>query len=292
VNFTRAHELEADRIGIRTLVAAAFDPDAMANFFVRLEQQSRLYGNQVPEFLQTHPVNTTRISEARMRASGYSKRKVADPVEFTLMQARARVLSMERPSEAVEYFAGQADKNSAATRYGLALAYSQLGDYERASQTLAPALQALPRQANLGLLDARIRFAQGKTDEALARMTATLEHHPKYAPAILENADTLIAAGKPEEARQLLLSREQALGTRTETYKLLALAARDDHNTPEAHYQMATYLYQRGDGPGALSQLDTALRISSLTKQERARLTARRAELVAALPKGTQPTRR
>lgn len=227
-----------------------------------------------------------------MRASGYSKRKVADPVEFGLMQARARVLSMERPSEAVEYFAGQQDRGSAANRYGLALAYSRLGDYGRATEILAPALAALPNQANLSLLDARIRFAQGKSDEALARLTSTLEHHPKYAPAILENADTLITAGKPDEARQLLLSHEQSLGTRAETYRLLALAARDDHNTVEAHYQMATYLYQRGDGPGALSQLDTALRLSSLTKQERARLTARRAELIAALPKGTRPTRR
>ncbi|HUS24520.1 MAG TPA: M48 family metalloprotease [Candidatus Binatia bacterium] len=292
VNFTRAHELEADRIGIRTLAAANFDPEAMANFFVRLEQQSRLYGNQVPEFLQTHPVNTTRISEARTRAAGYNRRRVADPTEFALIQARARVLSMERPSEAVEYFAGQQDRNSLANRYGLALAYSRLGEYARAIEILAPALAQAPNQVNLGLLDARIRFAQGRTDDALKRLYATLEHHPKYAPAILEAADSLITAGRPDDARQLLLSHEQELGTRAETYRLLALAARDDHNTVEAHYQMATYLYQRGDGPGALSQLDSALRMSSLSKQERARIRARRAELVAALPKGTQPSRR
>ena len=69
VNFTRAHELEADRIGIRTMSRARFDPDAVATFFVRLEQQSRLYGNQVPEFLRTHPVNTTRISDPELDAS-------------------------------------------------------------------------------------------------------------------------------------------------------------------------------------------------------------------------------
>src|SRR5205085_3699644 len=82
VNFTRAHELEADRIGIRTMARARFDPEAMATFFMRLEQQSRLYGNQVPEFLQTHPVNTTRISEARMRASAMPAKPIKDPIEF------------------------------------------------------------------------------------------------------------------------------------------------------------------------------------------------------------------
>ncbi|MCR9092251.1 MAG: M48 family metalloprotease, partial [Proteobacteria bacterium] len=61
VSFTRTHELEADRIGIGTMIAAGYDPQGMVSFFRRLEQQSRLYGSQIPDILRTHPVNTTRI---------------------------------------------------------------------------------------------------------------------------------------------------------------------------------------------------------------------------------------
>ena len=32
----RAHEMEADRIGIRTMAASGYDPDGMASFFARL----------------------------------------------------------------------------------------------------------------------------------------------------------------------------------------------------------------------------------------------------------------
>lgn len=284
VNFTRAHELEADRIGIRTLAQANFDPDAVASFFVRLEQQSRLYGNQLPEFLRTHPVNTTRISEARTRAASFAPRTVKDPLEFGLMQARARVLTSERPSQAAEYFAGQLgpaeDAGTVQDRYGLALSYAQLGKYSQAQATLQPALRANPRQANLALLAARMELAQGQPAAALARLRKTIEHHPRYAPVILEYADTLISTGKPDDARQMLLSYEQALGTRAETYRLLAFAARDSGQTTEAQYQMASYLYARGDYSGALSQLDAALRLAS-SGQDRAKLKARRAEIAA-----------
>lgn len=281
VNFTRAHELEADRIGIRTLAKANFDPQAVASFFVRLEQQSRLYGNQVPEFLRTHPVNTTRISEARTRAADYPKNKIKDPLEFGLMQARARVLSSERPSQAAEYFSNQIGTGAGAVadRYGLALAYSRLGEYARAAEILKPALDSHPRQVNLALLDARVQQAQGKTEPALARLAKAIEHHPRYAPVILEYADSLITAGKPDDARQMLLSHEQALGTRMEIYRLLAFAARDAGNPIEAQYQMANFLFERGDVHGALSQLDAALRLTSLTEQDRLKLKARRSEI-------------
>ena len=290
VNFTRAHELEADRIGIRTLSRAHFDPESMATFFVRLEQQSRLYGNQVPEFLRTHPVNTTRISEARMRAASLPKTKVKDPLEFSLMQARARVLTSERPSQAAEYFKGQlrTQPNSVADSYGLAMSYQRLGEYARAGEALKPALAAHPRQPNLAMLGSRIQMAQGETPAALAGLSRNLDYFPRYAPAILEYADALIAAGKPDEARQVLLSHEQALGTRMDTYRLLAYAARDAGHTIEAQYQMANYLFERGDGHGALAQLDAALRVSSLSSQERSRLKARRAE-IAELSKDKTP---
>jgi len=284
VNFTRAHELEADRIGIRTMARAHFDPQAVASFFVRLEQQSRLYGNQIPEFLRTHPVNTTRISEARMRAAAMPQQKVQDPLEFSLMQARAHALTVERPSVAAEYFLGQIGKGagSAGDRYGLAISLARLGEYERAMDTLKPALNDYPRQPNLTLLEARIALAQGHPDQALAHLNRALMHHPRYAPAILEYADTLLSAGKPDAARQVLLSHEQSLGTRMETYRLLAYAARDAGQTVEAQYQMANYLFERGDPGGALAQLDAALRLSSLSLQDRSKLRARRSEIVAA----------
>ena len=72
IDYTRSNESEADRVGIRTLSRAGYDVDAMADFFGRLAKASRSNRGSgresTPDYLQTHPVTTTRISEARERA--------------------------------------------------------------------------------------------------------------------------------------------------------------------------------------------------------------------------------
>lgn len=77
IDYTRSNESEADRVGIRTLARAGYDVDAMAGFFARMSQAMR--GNrsneyyEVPDYLRTHPVTTTRISEAQQRAEQMRK---------------------------------------------------------------------------------------------------------------------------------------------------------------------------------------------------------------------------
>ncbi|MBC7990674.1 MAG: M48 family metalloprotease, partial [Luteimonas sp.] len=77
INYTRSSESEADRLGIRTLARSGYDPEAMAGMFQRLQALSR--SNQggererTPDYLQTHPVTTTRISEAKQRAEQLAK---------------------------------------------------------------------------------------------------------------------------------------------------------------------------------------------------------------------------
>ena len=75
IDYTRANESEADRLGIRTLARSGYDVDAMAGFFERMSASMRgnSGGYNVPDFLRTHPVNTTRISEAKARAEQMKK---------------------------------------------------------------------------------------------------------------------------------------------------------------------------------------------------------------------------
>ncbi len=69
INHTRASEQEADRIGIQILARTGYDPAAMAGFFGRMQRAMRSQGLGPPEFLRTHPVTTSRIAEAKERAS-------------------------------------------------------------------------------------------------------------------------------------------------------------------------------------------------------------------------------
>ncbi|MBL6749396.1 MAG: M48 family metallopeptidase [Nevskia sp.] len=287
VAYTRGDELEADRFGIRKLAAAGYDPMGMATFFGRLQQETRLYGSHIPEILLDHPVNTTRIAEATERAAQYGPRSVKDSIDFAFMRGRTRVLAADSPNEAMGYFEGEinAGHDSLENRYGYAMALSEIEQNDQAAAALQPLLQAYPRQPNVLLLQAKVLIGQGKVQDGLDVYDHILATSPHYAPAALKYAEALINAGKPQLARQVLLAHGQGVGARPEAYRLLSAAARAAGNTAEAQYQQANYLFSRGDLRGAVEQLNAGLRVASIGPDDRARLVARRKELMQTIPR-------
>lgn len=84
IDYTRSNESEADRLGIRTLSRAGYDPEGMASMFERMQSVSRTNQGgdreRLPDYLRTHPVTTTRISEARDRADRMNRETVTSTV--------------------------------------------------------------------------------------------------------------------------------------------------------------------------------------------------------------------
>ncbi|MSP14416.1 MAG: hypothetical protein EXR62_15870 [Chloroflexi bacterium] len=59
LKYSRSDELEADKLGVRFMSDAGYDPRAMIEVMQILAQASQ--GNQPPEFLSTHPNPDNRI---------------------------------------------------------------------------------------------------------------------------------------------------------------------------------------------------------------------------------------
>ncbi len=287
VNYTRAHEQEADRIGITTMAQAGYDPEAMATFFSKLEVQGRLYGAGVPEILRTHPVNTSRISEARSRAEKLPKVKLKDSPDFGFIKARTAVFMADRANEALELFASRlkAGDRAPANIYGYAFALDRVGRSAEALAALAPLLPSYPKQINVNILQAQLLIATGKGEEGRALLGKMLALYPRSAPVMIADARALLDAGQPEAARNVLLSRDPAFGNWVELHKLLADAARVQGNIAETQFQTASYADGRGDLREAITQLQAGLRLSSLSNQDRNRLQAYRDDIVRRIPR-------
>ena len=67
LRFSRLYETEADREGYVTLQKAGYDTIQMSEMFKNMQEVRRLSGDNIPEFLLTHPITTRRITESRER---------------------------------------------------------------------------------------------------------------------------------------------------------------------------------------------------------------------------------
>lgn len=69
--FSRKHELEADRLGVEYMYRAGYDPNEALKFWTRMSSAG---GPKPPEFMSTHPADSTRISQLRQIIAGLPPR--------------------------------------------------------------------------------------------------------------------------------------------------------------------------------------------------------------------------
>ena len=142
INFTRANENEADRVGMSFLAAAGFDPYGMPDFFETMGRRSPTLPNNrnaLPEILQTHPVSTNRIAESRARAAQFKDLKpTAETVSYMLTRERLRVLATPAEDNVRRYYADRRaqQRQTVGERYGEALASYQAGNARAALDAL------------------------------------------------------------------------------------------------------------------------------------------------------------
>jgi len=77
--FSRSHESEADHYGLILMAIAGYDPDEAAPFWERMAAQG---GSGTPEFLSTHPSDTTRIKQLQDWAPDAKEKAAAFGVTF------------------------------------------------------------------------------------------------------------------------------------------------------------------------------------------------------------------
>jgi predicted Zn-dependent protease len=280
INFTRAHEEEADSLGIQILAAAGFDPQAMATFFERLGESSRLYDSgQLPEFLRTHPITSNRIAEARARADQFPYRQRPDSLNYHLFRATLKVLSFDNAKKAVAFFhdtlTGRRYRNEEGQRYGYVLALIADRQFGEAKEQLNVLLKKRPDHIAYIVAHALLLKDSKRPKEALKVTRTGLELHPGNYPLSVFYAQMLLHHGQAKEALTVLEKQLAGRSQDSTLFKLLAQAAGDTGNTSLGHQYLAEYYYLSGALEPAIQQLEIALRDRSVSDFRLAKMTAR-----------------
>ncbi len=282
INFTRANEQEADRVGIQALASAGFDPHGMAAFFERLQKNSKLYGAQLPEFLSTHPVTTNRIAEAQSRAGSYPQPAPADELQFQLLRAKLRVSSYENPAQVLADFQryhGKSGGDTAAEQYEYGLLLLANKHHEEAARILEKLHRAEPDRLAYRLALGEVHQQAGNFQTALAVYQSSIALYPGEPAVILPFATTLLSVDKDMEAYTLLMDASDHNAYEPQLFKLLAQAAGQTGHRAQMHTALSQYYYLNGFTQRAIEQMQLADKIAGLSDYQAARIQARLSRL-------------
>jgi predicted Zn-dependent protease len=207
IDFTRANEHEADRVGIQLLDQAGFDPSSMATFFEKLQTASRYY-KRPPEFLSTHPVTTTRIAESRSRAQQLGVRHKQDSQRYRMIRAKVRVLMSNDDQRLRKEFEDEIERNAAhptpGARYGLALVKQKLNELKAARVDLEALSREYPNEVALRVALARVMVQDRDERTALALLDADWKILPDNRMIVTSYADALLVTGDSKAALRVL----------------------------------------------------------------------------------------
>jgi len=287
INFTRHNEVEADRVGIRTLAAAGYDPQGMADFFEKMGQTSRANGEGPPEFLRTHPVSVNRIAEAESRIQNLPPVVADEGRQFYIVQARLRAMLERDASKAIRHFEAELEKPLSDARkngnlYGLAIARQKNAEYDKAEAILSDLLEQEPSRLAFQLQMANLHLKRGRHQQAIDALADLYHSFPGNQAIALEYGKALLEQRKPELAETASVVLRQQLVSRKNDPALYALYAQaanlagDEVRSTEA---IAESYYQRGGTQEAITQLERLTKRSDLDYYQRARISARLMEL-------------
>ncbi len=263
LQFSRGNEAEADRVGMRTLFKAGFDPQDMPGMFENM-MQMRSFSRQIPEFLSSHPLDENRVADTRNRALALPPVEHIQNIEFLLMKQRA-LLHFENDYEGfianLERDLPQLNGAEAdAAVYGIAIAQLQRGEFVAASETLSALLRKDPNRISYVVLEAEIAEAAENYDLAIAILEDNLDINPDNYPLSITYAQALDAAGRYPEAiavyKNLSRQRPTDINVWYELAELQGLVG----DISGVHQARAEYFYGIGEFGRALEHLNLALR--------------------------------
>jgi predicted Zn-dependent protease len=285
LNYSRDFEREADRIGLGLLEKSGYDIRGMESFFQRLQKYGRLYDNNTPGYLRTHPLTTERLADMGNRIEGRPYKQVSDSLEFQLVRAKLRAAEGSA-QDAVIYFSTQLKNRTfsgdeAAIHYGLSQSLARAGQLAAAEKSLAAARQSKLESPMFLTLAADLRLKQNDIAGAAKILRVAYNQYPQERAVVYAYVDVLLTLGQTQDALKvtvgdLLVNSTDAMmhGLQAKTYAALGKRLQQHRAQAEAYVL-------EGRLNDAIAQLELAQKAGDGSFYEQSQVDARLLELRA-----------
>jgi predicted Zn-dependent protease len=283
LNYSRDFEREADRIGLGLLERSNFDIRGMGTFFERLQKFGRLYENNAPGYLRTHPLTTERLSDMGNRIQGRPYKQVPDSLDFQLVRAKLRAQEGTSREAVVEFESRLKERSfsgsEAAMHYGLAQALLRDDKLAAADKELAELRRLKAVSPMVETLAAQLRMRQGDAPGAVKLLRAAQPRFPQERAIAYALMDALLEARLPDQAIKFSIddllsypSDARMHGLQAKTYSALGQRLQQHRAQAEAYALL-------GQVPSAVEQLDLAQKAGDGNFYEQSQVDSRLREM-------------
>ena len=282
LGYSRDFEREADRSGFDVLRKAGFDVRGMSSFFERMQRATRVYDNNAPVYLRTHPVTVERIADMQNREHAVAYRQVPDSLEFHLVRAKLHAIQ-GRPEDAVKeaetVIRDKKYASEAAARYGLAVALARRKDWSAAERELQAVRRLKGNSPMVERLAAEVRINQGDAAGGLAAYRDLATRYPYNHALMYAYGDVLSAQHKDSEALAFAETQLQSYPSDVRLHKLQAASYAALGRRGMQHRALAEVYALQGQTGAAVEQLQLAQQAGDVNFYEQSTIDARLREL-------------
>jgi len=286
LRFSRHNEEEADRIGIKNLASAGYDPRAMPKLFERMNRHNSS-DNQF-EFLRTHPVTSKRVTDSMGRAEQYSKTHNPDHIDYHIMRTRISVITSDslpnttnKLEKKLQNLSLKSTKNMTyestltheqevqITRYGLALAYLYTGNPIKSEKVYRSLIKTDVNNIYYQLLYTYIMFETGNNKKAIASIENLLSYNPGSYPLSMAYAQLLFSDKQYKKASMQLKHMSQKRPDDFSVWYQLADAAGKAGDLITYRTARSEFFFLIGNFDEATKEIQRAIRLTKNNFQKR-----------------------
>ena len=265
LRYSRIFEREADRYGFNNLIAAGYDPSAMGEMFENMAKMRKLSGDNPPEFLLTHPVTSSRVSDALNAADQieFSGGKT-NTINFEFIKGRLRArYSSSSPQASIRFFEKLSeDDPSNENKYAYIIALQEIAEFKKALSLIENLLKKHPKNLILNITKAEIFLAKQDLINANQQIEKVLKISPGNYPASIIKSNILGAQQKTIQAEEIVRELLITKNNDPHLWMLLSEIQRSGKNILGYHLSRGEYYLLLGDLDNALNQFQFALRLS------------------------------